>query len=161
VAPAGGRQCFDFTVPAGALFARFQTFNTDTLGGSSTDIDLDVFNGAGGTGTNVGSSGGSTSDEVVTLTKPAAGTYSACVTGFAVPSGGATFKLSSWIVGPAVGPQSLRAAAPNTVYSGAAASIGLGWSVPAGQRYLGAVQLFNPASPATALGTTLVFVDNH
>ncbi len=38
----GGSTCFDYVVPAGALMARFQTFNSETLGGGSTDIDLEV-----------------------------------------------------------------------------------------------------------------------
>ncbi len=155
----GGTQCFDFSVAAGAQVARFQLFNTDTLGGSATDIDLGVFNGPGGTGTSVGSSGGSTSDEVVTLRAPAAGTYSACVSGFATPPGGATFTLSSWVVGPAGGVQTLKASGPTSVYTGGTASIGLGWSVPAGKRYLGNVQFIDNTS--APLGSTLVEVDNH
>ncbi len=155
------RQCYNTVVPAGAAFARFQLFNADTQGGAATDIDLDVFNGPNGTGTNVGSSGGSTSDEVVTLSSPAAGTYSACVSPFSVPVGGAAYRLSSWVVGPAVGTQTLRAAGPTTVYAGSAASIGLGWSVPAGQRYMGHVRFSDPANGGAFLGSTIVFVDNH
>jgi hypothetical protein len=153
------RQCFDFSVPAGAQVARFQLFNSDTQGGSGTDIDLDVFAGPGGTGPNVGSSGGSTSDEIVTLTALAAGTYSACVTGFTTPVTGATFKLSSWIVGPAVGAQTLKASGPTNVYAGGTASIGLGWTVPAGARYLGNVRYIDNNS--ALIGSTIVYVDNH
>ena len=156
---ANAVQCFDFAVPSGVQLVRFQLFNVDTLGGSSTDLDLEVFNGAGGTGSSVGASGGSTSDEVVTLTAPDAGTYSACVAGFTTPVGGATFKLSSWNVGPANGPQTLKAVGPTNVYAGGSASIGLGWTVAAGQRYLGNVQFLDNTS--TALGSSIVFVDNH
>ena len=101
----GATQCVNTAIPAGATIARFQLFNADTQGGSATDLDLDVFNGPGGTGTRVGTSGGSSSDEVVTLKNPPAGTYSACVTGFSVPAGGALYTLSSWVVGPAAGVQ--------------------------------------------------------
>jgi hypothetical protein len=160
VVQASATQCANFPVPAGAQLARFQLFNTDTQGGGAgTDLDLAVFNGPNGTGTKVGSSGGSTSDEIVTLKTPAAGTYSACVTGFAVPAGGAAYTMSSWVVGPAVGVQTLKAAGPNTVYASGSASIGLGWNVPAGARYLGNVIYTDPAS--AALGSTIVFVDNH
>jgi subtilisin family serine protease len=155
----GAKQCFDFAVAANAQFARFQLFNSDTLGGSATDLDLDVFNGPGGTGVNVGSSGGSTSDEVVTVKTPSAGTYSACVTGFATPVTGATFTMSSWTVGPATGPQTLQAAGPATVYAGGTSVIGLGWSVQAGQRYMGNVQFFDGTS--ALIGSTVVFIDNH
>lgn len=91
---------------------------------------------------------------------PAAGTYSACVTGFAVPAGGAAYTLSSWVVGPAVDVQTLRAIGPNTVYANGSASIALGWSVTAGARYLGNVIYADPSSTG-ALGSTIVFVDNH
>jgi hypothetical protein len=147
-------------VPAGALTVRFQLFNADTQGGGAgTDLDLDVFNGPNGTGANVGTSGSGTSNEVVTLSNPAAGTYSACVTGFNTPSGGASYTMSSWIVGPAVGPQTLRAAGPTSVYAGGSATIGLSWSVPAGKRYLGNVRFFDNTS--ALIGATVVFVDNH
>jgi hypothetical protein len=153
-------QCANFPVPAGAELARFQLFNSDTQGGGAgTDLDLDVFNGPNGTGTKVGSSGGSTADEIVTLKKPAAGTYSACVTGFATPPGGAAYTMSSWVVGPAAGVQTLKVSGPSMVYASGSASIALGWSVPAGARYLGNVTFTDPAS--AALGTTIVFVDNH
>ena len=156
---AGATQCVNTTLGAGAEVARFQLFNADTQGGSATDIDLDVFNGPNGTGTKVGSSGGSSSDEVVTLKKPAAGQYSACISGFSVPPGGAAYTLSSWIVGPASGVQTLKASGPQSVYAAGSASIVLDWNVPAGVRYLGNVTYTDPSS--ASIGSTIVFVDNH
>lgn len=156
---AGQTQCVDVVVPAGAQVARFQLFNADTQGGSATDLDLNVFSGSGGTGSLVGSSGGSTSDEIVTLRSPAAHVYSACVTGYTTPAGGAQYTLSTWVVGPAVGAQTMRVSGPASVYAGGSASIALGWSVPAGVRYLGNVSYTDPAS--ATLGSTIVFVDNH
>jgi Subtilase family/Fibronectin type-III domain len=156
------RQCFNTTVPAGAEQVRFQLFNADTDGAGSTDLDLDVFNGANGVGTNVGTSGGGESEETVTLKTPAAGTYSACVTGFNTPAAGANFTLSSWTVGPTVG-TTLKATGPSSVFTGGTASIGLNWNVPAGQRYLGTVTFKNPTSVPVAgevLGGTTVFIDN-
>ncbi len=156
----GATQCFDTVVGAGAQLARFQLFNADTQGGGAgTDLDLEVFNGPGGTGTSVGASGTSTSDEVVKLSNPAAGTYSACVTGYATPAGGASYTLSSWVVGPAGGTQTLKAAAPSNVYAGGSASIGLGWSVAAGKRYLGNLNYYD--NTANLIGSTAVFVDNR
>jgi hypothetical protein len=158
--PGGATQCYDVTVPAGALVARFQLFNTDTQGGGAgTDLDLDVYSGSGGVGTLVGSSGGGSSDELVTLSAPTAGVYSACVTGYATPAGGAAYKLSNWVVGPVVGAQTLRASAPASVVAGGAASIGLGWSVPAGKRYLGLLRYFDGSS--IQIGASTVWVDNH
>ena len=157
---SGAAQCFNTTVAAGATSARFQLFNADTS--AAADLDLDVFNGPNGTGTNVGSSGGSTSDEVVTLVAPTAGTYSACVTPYSVGTG-VTYTLSSWVVGPASGVQTLKASAPRSVFAGGTASIGLGWSVPAGQRYLGDLSFFDTTDPMaiSKIGSTVVFIDNR
>ena len=152
----GAAQCFNFSVAAGAQLARFQLFDADTS--APADLDLNVFNGPDGTGSNVGSSEGGTSDEVVTLTAPGAGSYSACVTGFSAGAGTA-FTLSSWVVGPAVGTQTLKVSVPSMVYAGGSASVGLGWSVPAGKRYLGNVTFFDNTS--AKIGSTIVFVDNH
>jgi len=156
------RRCLNTTIPAGAQVARFQLFDEDTQqgGGNPTDLDLEVFNGPNGTGTNVGSSGGATAAEVVTLKAPPPGTYSACVTGFDTPGGaGAAFTLSTWVVGPAAGVQTLKAGGPSSVYAAGSASIALGWNVPAGVRYLGNVTYSDPAS--AALGSTIVYVDAH
>ena len=149
-------QCFDFSVAAGAQLARFQLFAADT---TAPDLDLTVFNGPGGTGATVGASGGGTSDEVVTLAAPTAGTYSACVTGYDTGGANAAFVLNSWSVGPAVGAQSLRVSVPSSVYAGGSASVALGWSVTAGKRYLGNVKFFD--NTAALIGSTVVFVDNH
>jgi hypothetical protein len=157
----GAVQCYNFAVTAGAQLARWQLFNGDTS--AAADLDLDVFNGPNGTGSNVGASGGSTSDEVVTLAAPVAGTYSACVTGYGTPAGGVSYTLSSWVVGPASGVQTLKASAPRNVYAGGAASVALGWSVPAGKRYLGNLSYFDNTDPAaiSKIGSTVVFIDNH
>ena len=154
----GETQCVDVAVQGGAQVLRFQLFNADTS--HPADLDLEVFNGPQGTGTSMGSSGGSTSDEVVTVMAPAAGMYSGCVTGFDTGAG-VTYSLSGWVVGPAVGPQTLRASSPSRVYAGGTATVALAWSVPAGQRYLGNVTYVNTTVPATpvVLGSTIVFVD--
>jgi hypothetical protein len=153
------KQCFNIAVPANALMARFQLFNSDTQGGSSSDLDLEVHAGADGAGTVVGTSGGGTSDEKVDLKAPAAGTYSACVIGFAPVGGNATFKLSSWVVGPAVGTQTLKVATASKVALGGTASVGVTWSGATAGRYLGMVQFKDGNS--TALGSTIVSVDTH
>jgi subtilisin family serine protease len=158
---APATQCFAFSSPIGASFARFQLFQTDTLG-ASTDLDMDVFRSANCTGTNVGTSAGGTSDEVVTIENPSASAvtaYSVRVTGYATPATGATYKLSAWIVGPAVGAQSLRAVGPSSVYSGGSSSIALSWDVPTGARYMGLVRFLDGS--ATQIGTSKVLVDNR
>ena len=159
----GTTQCYNVVVPAGAKLARFQLFDTDTS--APADLDLDVFNGPGGTGAKVGASGSSSSEEVVHLNAPAAGTYSACVIGFDTSKGvggKVTYALSNWVLGPIAGTQSLRASAPASVFEGGTASIGMGWKVAAGSRYLGHLQFMDTrtATPVS-VGSTLVFVDNR
>jgi hypothetical protein len=152
----GAKECFDVNVAAGTQLLRFQLFGAET---TAPDLDLDVYAGPGGTGTLVGSSGSATSSEVVTLNSPAAGTYSGCVTGYDVQAGGASYKLSSWVVGAPVGTQTLKVAVPTAVYAGGSATVGLGWSVTAGQRYMGNVRFFDGSS--ALIGSTAVFVDNQ
>ncbi|MDC8770226.1 S8 family serine peptidase [Roseateles albus] len=157
---SGARQCFNVAVPTGAVQARFQLFDADTS--AKSDLDLEVYNGLNGTGTLVGSSGGATADELVVLNAPAAGNYSACAIGYTVPAGGVTYALSSWVLGPVTGAQTLRASAPASVYQGGSASIGLGWKVAPGHRYLGQVEFLDTrSSPAVSLGKTAVMVDNR
>jgi len=149
------RQCFAIgNLPAGVKLLRASLFNTDTAGGAATDLDLVVQRN----GANVGTSGNGDSNETVILSNPAAGTYQACVDGFATLGGApAAFKLSWWVVGPA-NPGSLRAFGPRTVTIGAVASIGLNWSVPDGARYLGLVEHRDTAG-AAPIATTQVFID--
>jgi subtilisin family serine protease len=155
----GATQCFNVTIPVGAAAARFRLFNSEVQGGAASDLDLYVYNGPGGTGTLVGVSGSGTSDELVDLPAPPHGNYSACVDGFAPVGGNANFTLSSWVVGPAAGVQTLRAAGAAKAYLGGTGSIGLSWSVPAGIRYLGVVQFRDGVS--TPLGSSLVSIDTH
>jgi len=151
------KQCFNVTVPVGTQIARFQLFNSDTQGGSGSDLDLEVYNGAGGTGALVGSSRGGTSDELVDLRSPAASNYSACVIGYAPVGGLANYTLSSWVIGQPVGVQTLRAPGPMDVVLGGIATIAPSWNVGKGSRYLGILQFTDGGG--TALGTTLVSVD--
>lgn len=152
-------QCFNTVIPAGAQAARFQLFDSDTEGGGSgTDLDMEVYSGPDGTGSLIGSSGGATSAEVVTLLNPTPRTVSTCVIGYAA-DGGKKYTLSSWVVGPASGTQTVRAAAPSQIYAGSPASVGVGWSVTAGARYLGNLRYFDNTS--ALIGSTLVLIDNR
>ncbi len=155
---APATQCFAFTVPAGVSFARFQLFQADTQG-ATTDLDMEVFRSANCTGTNVGTSAGGSSDEVVTLESPTAANYSVRVTGYATPASGAAYKLSTWIVGPNSGTPTLKAAGPASVYPGGSSSIAASWNVPTGSRYMGLVNFFDGS--AAKIGSTKVLVDNR
>ncbi|MBY0241074.1 MAG: S8 family serine peptidase [Burkholderiaceae bacterium] len=145
------------TIPAGALAARFSLKDEDTSGfkaGASDDLDLFVLNSAG---TMVGSSGTATSNELVTLTAPAAGTYRVCVLGYAPHNGSANYTLSSWVLNSTDTGGNFKATAPAIVYTGGTGTVVTSWSgLTAGKDYLGAVQLVG-AGGTTA--TTLVSVD--
>ncbi|MBI3230697.1 MAG: peptidase S8 and S53 subtilisin kexin sedolisin, partial [Burkholderiales bacterium] len=152
-----GVTALNVTVPAGAQVARFALFDTETSGhasGAADDLDLLVLNSAG---TTVGTSGGATANEQVTLMNPAAGTYKVCVIGYAPNNGSATYTLSSWVVSPSDVGGNMKVMLPSTAYTGGTATAGVSWSgLTAGKRYLGALQYV--VSGATQ-GTTLIEVD--
>lgn len=146
-----------FTVAAGTQVARFALYDADTTGhasGAADDLDLVVLNSAG---TTVGTSGNATSNELVTLTNPAAGTYKVCVVGYAPNNGSATYTMSSWVVSPSDVGGSMKVMMPSTAYTGGTATAGVSWSgLTVGKRYLGALQY---VVSGVTQGTTLIEVD--
>ncbi len=151
--------CTPLVVAAGGLALRAQLFNSETQEGAATDLDLDVYSVAGnGTRTLVGSSGNGDSNELVSVTSPAAGNYQACVFGYGTVGASANFVLSTWVVGPAVGPQTLKAAGPSNATLGGTASVVAAWSVAPGARYLGRI-VYSQTVGGAALGGTTLFVD--
>jgi len=95
---SAGVKVHSITVPSDSLLLRAALYDSDTSGyqaGGKDDLDLIVLNQAG---TVVGSSGGSSSNEVVTVSVPAAGTYKACVVGYAPKGGTSNYTLSSWVL---------------------------------------------------------------
>jgi subtilisin family serine protease len=165
--------CVPLAVPAGALQLRVQLFNSDTQGGTlpvPTDLDLYVNRLTVENGqivrTVVGGSGAVDSEELVTLHSPAAGNYEACVVAYdpaphdqdPTTPDSAVFTLSHWVVGPAVGPQTLKAFGASRVYLGGTATVGASWNVPVGPRYLGVIQYRQTAGGAP-VGSTTVLID--
>lgn len=120
-------------IPAGTTYARFALF--DSAVSQASDLDLEVYLN----GVLVGSSGGSTADEEVNLTAPAAGTYTVRVIGYAVPVGTANFTLFSWALGSSSA-GNMAVTAPTTAVSGQTGAIGItATGLTAGTRYLGSV----------------------
>lgn len=148
--------CFPFAVPAGAKQLRAQLFDSETGGGGARDIDLRVLRA----GTEVGSSGGVTSEELIILNNPTAdANYQVCADGYNAPVAGASnFRINLWVVPAVTAPASLKAFGPSTVTAGGTASVGLSWNVAAGNRHLGVVEYRETAASAV-LGTTTVFID--
>ncbi len=93
------QQTFDVTLPAGVTSYTVRTGNASDL---RADIDLVVFRCAPAC-VQVGSSGGATAVEQVTLANPVAALYRILVDGFAVPSGSTAYDLVDSYVQPALG----------------------------------------------------------
>ncbi|MFK3739852.1 S8 family serine peptidase [Massilia sp. TN1-12] len=144
----------DFAVPAGISVARFALFDADTGDGTAnSDLDLVVLRGT----SIVGSSGSGTSNEMVTLTNPVAGTYRVCVVGYAPETASTSYKLSSWLVNPATASSNLKVSAPSSVTIAGTASVTVGWAgLATGKRYLGSVGYKNGS---TLVGTTVLDID--
>lgn len=105
----------------------------------------------------VGTSGGATSNEVVTLANPAAGTYKVCVVGYAPQNDSSNYTLSSWVVSPADVGGNLKVMMPSTVYTGGTATAAASWSgLTVGKRYMGAIQY---VVSGVNQGMTLLSVD--
>jgi subtilisin family serine protease len=95
------QQDFDVTLPAGVTTYTIRTGNSSDL---RADIDLVVFRcSTPTTCVQVGSSGGSTAVEQVTLTNPVASLYRIRVIGFAVPTGSTAYDLVDSYVLPSLG----------------------------------------------------------
>ncbi len=154
---ATGVTATSFTIPANTMVAKFSLRDIDTSGfkaGKPDDLDLIMFNAAG---VQVGYSGTATSNEVITLMAPAAGTYRVCVAGYAPNGGSAAYTLSSWMVGSTDVGGNMKLTLPSSVFVGGTASAAVSWSdLTAGQRYMGAVQFLNGTAP---LSTMLLEVD--
>lgn len=152
---SNARVCNAVTVPAGAQWLRVALFDRDTTGLGADDLDLEVYNGAG---TLVGSSGGTTAEELVMLKSPGAGTYQLCTVGYAPKGGSSTYTLSAW-VGTAASAlaNSLKVVTPSTVVTGGTGTVSLVWAVPAGNRYFSTVQFTDGSG--TQVGQTALFID--
>jgi subtilisin family serine protease len=147
-----------FVVAAGTKVLRSQLFNSETEGGSASDLDLVIQRLVSGVYTTVASSGNADSEELASLSDPVAGgTYRFCIDGYAPVRQGATFTMSYWILGPG-NPGTLKAFGPATVRTGGIASIGLSWNVPTNARYLGIVE-FSDAVGAAKIGATQIYID--
>jgi hypothetical protein len=152
--PAGnqGITVHSFDVAPGTAVARFQTFGT---GNGSDDLDMYVYSVSGSTRTLVGTSGGGTAAEVVTVQKPA-GKYEVYIHGWEV-SAPAAYTLYSWVVPAAPPAGNLTSTPSQSATVGASGTVSVGWSgLVAGTRYMGRIAYSNGSSE---IGGTIVRVD--
>jgi hypothetical protein len=123
---------FDVVVPAGTTYARFSLFDNEV--NQAADLDLEVYRD----GTLVGSSGGPTAAEEVSLRDPVAGTYKVRVLGFAT-TGAANFNLFSWVLG-STGAGNMTVSAPANAVTGTSGTVTVSTSgLASGTRYLGSI----------------------
>ena len=109
-------------LPAGATYARFQMFDGGTIP-AGTDIDIDAYCGAPVGQAPMGSSGGSTAAELITIRNPVcASPIYVRVTGYAV-TGSVNFTLYSWFLAGTAGPGNMGLSAPTTATVGATPTI--------------------------------------
>jgi len=152
--PSAGVNVTPVNIPSGTLLARFALYNADTSGGEQSDLDLYL---ARPDGTIIGSSAQNTSDEMLTWTNPTPGDYVVCVAGFAPKDGNASYKLSSWVLGPSTTGGNLKLTLPGVVYAGRSGTVAYSWSgLDIGKRYLGAVNFLVGGAPEAS---TMLEVD--
>lgn len=146
---------YNFTVPAGAIVARWALRQADTSG-PNDDNDMVV---SYPNGTSSLYSGNDGSNEVLQVVAPAAGTYRVCVLAYGGAAAPMKHKLSSWIVSPGDA-GGLNAVVPSTVYAGSTATVGLAWSgVAAGKRTVGGAQWLDLAGKVQATTVLRVSTD--
>jgi hypothetical protein len=130
---APGTTSFPVVVPTGTTLFRVALFDGESDG--ADDLDIYVYRGT----TLIGSSGGTTSAEKVTLVNPTAGPLTVVVHGYQTDGPDSNFTLFTWNVGTTAA-GNMEVAAPATATTGATAQIGLTFSgLAAHTRYLGAV----------------------
>jgi len=151
----GATQTTTVDVPAGATSLNVAIGNVSD---TAADLDLTVKNAAG---TVVGQSADGDSEEAVSLTDPAAGTYTIEVVGYSVPSGSTAYDYQDVFFSSALGTVSVDASTPVKLDTGASAtvtgSVTAAAAAPAGREFFGQVQLVN--APGTIAGVGSVKIE--
>ncbi|WP_298408350.1 S8 family peptidase [Janthinobacterium sp.] len=157
-AGGSGVRVVNVSIPASTVVARFEIFDRDTTEGTGNDLDLLLLNSAGAT---VATSATAGSNEAITVTTPAAGSYKVCAIGYEVANGVSTsFGLSSAVVTTADKGGNLKATLPTKVYVGGSATAGVSWSgLETGKRYLGGVVFLDGNNAAAS--TTVLSVETN
>ncbi len=142
---------YNFTVPAGAMVARFALRQAD-VGSAGDDHDLGLLTPSGAWIY----SGNDGSVETAQVVAPAAGSYRVCVVAYGTTSGAPTMthKLSSWVVSAADVNSKFIVGVPGKVVAGNNSSVAISWSgLAANGRYLGGIHFTdaNNAVQATSV----------
>ncbi|MFF2012252.1 S8 family serine peptidase [Streptomyces sp. NPDC058195] len=146
----------EFTVTVGEGVEKLDV----AIGGTAdanADLDLYVYLGD----TEVGKSTTAGSEETVSLTKPAAGTYTVLIDGYDVPAGTTTYNYRDVYYAPSLGTIKVDESKAVDLANGASAKIGAevvaAGAAPEGRQLFGEVHLVN--SRGTAAGTGSVVIE--
>ncbi|MGW4685904.1 S8 family serine peptidase [Streptomyces sp. NPDC004244] len=151
---AGEQQTTTVTIGEGVSRLDVAIGKTSDTG---ADLDLDVLKD----GVKVGSSADGDSEESVTLLKPAAGTYTIVVTGYAVPSGSTAYDYRDVYFSSGLGSVQVDEGTALNLANGASAAVTANVvanaAAPEGRQFFGEVKLLN--SRGTAAGTGSVQIE--
>ncbi|MGW2788599.1 S8 family serine peptidase [Streptomyces sp. NPDC001251] len=151
---AGETQTSTVTIGAGVEHLDVSIGNTSDAG---ADLDLYVFDASGKA---VAQSTTSSANESVSLVKPAAGTYTIQVAGYAVPAGSTTYAYKDVYFAPSLGTVKVDADKTVKLAAGASAQVAadvvVAGAAPEGRQFFGTVQLVNERGTAAGTGSVLI-----
>ncbi|MET9802854.1 S8 family serine peptidase [Streptomyces sp. NPDC006368] len=120
------------------------------------DLDLSVLKD----GRQVGQSADGDSEESVSLVKPAAGTYTIVVDGYAVPAGSTTYDYKDVYFSSALGTVKVDESKAVQLANGASAQVTaevlVNGAAPEGRRFFGEVSLLNARGTAAGTGSVVI-----
>ncbi|MER5767055.1 S8 family serine peptidase [Streptomyces sp. NPDC001985] len=129
------------------------------IGGVSdaqADLDLAVYRGT----TLVGQAADGDSEEAVSLTKPAAGTYTIVVDGYSVPSGTTEYGYRDVFFAPSLGQLKVDPASSVELAHGASAQaraeVVVAGAAPEGRQFFGEARLVNARGTAAGAGSVVI-----
>ena len=150
VARGAGVKAVTVGIPNQTMVARFELSNRDTAGGEDDDLDLALLDQRNNL---IGLSAHEGANESVMLAAPPMGVVKICVLGYKLKNGASTNYTVSYATAiPNDTKGSLKIAMPGTVKQGGTYPVGFSWTgLEQGKRYLGGVQLLNPAGRVVSL----------
>ncbi|MFJ4711685.1 S8 family serine peptidase [Streptomyces sp. NPDC088785] len=150
----GASQTSEVVVPAGA---EKLTVAIGNVSDKSADLDLTVYDA---NGTQVAQSADGDSEEAVSISKPAAGTYTVVVAGYSVPAGTTEYDYSDVFFSSALGTVTVGDQKPVTLANGASttvsAQVTAADAAPEGREFFGQVQLLNERGVVTGTGSVKI-----
>ncbi|UUN26929.1 S8 family serine peptidase [Streptomyces sp. FIT100] len=123
---------------------------------TAADLDLEVYLGD----QLVGQSADGDSEESVSLTEPAAGTYTVVIVGYAVPAGTTEYNYRDVFFASSLGTVKVDETQSVKLASGASAQVAaevvVGSAAPEGRQFFGEVQLLNTRGTAAGTGSVVI-----